>query len=405
MKLKYILSALLKGCSSIGFLLYNFTLIYMYGKEDAGILIAVFSLLLGLSILAKFGFEGVIIRNVGAFSGLDRLLIKRILSVCLILIIAIFISIHYISIALEDRLLIFIADYNLVFLVPVFAFLGLSSAYIKGLKQPAIGLIVEPGNLFVLLSITAFAYHSFINQDLSSYVYSILPTTLIITVIYSILLLSLFRAIKGKPEGNWIKEPIGFLGFEISSYVTVWLSNIIIYYYFGSQLVAEYSLAFRSAMIINFILVLYNIIEAPTYARYFNRNQIKLSQKLVSQHINKLFVISLILSALLLLFVYISSIIGKVFETDVTVFVLISIGYLVNVYYGPVAMLLNMSGNSYSSMLIASVAAAVYIIVLFILVELVGYYAIPISFILYQVLLNYLLNKKVSASLGLVVRN
>jgi O-antigen/teichoic acid export membrane protein len=166
--------------------------------------------------------------------------------------------------------------------------------------------------------------------------------------------------------------------------------------------VGIYAAALRLALLINFIIIAFNTILAPNFAALFRQDKLMEIQTLSRQSVLLMLALTLPAVALFcLLPELVLSIFGTEFSQAASALVLLSAGQLINVFSGPVGILLQMTGEERAFRNNVVISAACTLTASLILIPPYAVIGAAISAVIGILLLNVLSLVTVRSRLGI----
>ncbi|MBF2013970.1 MAG: flippase [Rivularia sp. T60_A2020_040] len=237
--------------------------------------------------------------------------------------------------------------------LPISSLTNLRLSAMQGLHQVVLGQLPEVLIAPILLIILTGSGYLIIKEDLSaSWVMGMYVVAMSITFLIGAQLLNqaLPQVVKDAVPKYQIKKwvssglPLMFLGAMhiINSQTDVLMLGAIK----SSESVGIYVVVNRLSSLIIFVLAATNSILAPNIASLYAEGKIDKLQNIVTKTSRAVFLASLIITLNLIIFSYwLLLIFGSNFTQGKNALIILCIGQLVNAAVGPVALLLNMTGN------------------------------------------------------------
>jgi O-antigen/teichoic acid export membrane protein len=238
-------------------------------------------------------------------------------------------------------------------LLPLLVFGSLRAATLRGLKYVILGQMPDTflRNLFfsfILLWVT-FYKHDMTPQR--AMIFHCIAAAVAFFVGYLFLKKKFLYRLKGvKPvflSKLWLKEAVPF---TVISGVQVVKSKLLVYVLaiFGSvEAVAIFDVAMRGAALVSFTTDALNMAIAPYISSAFEQKQMDSLQRIVKKTARIIFVLSIPIA---LVFIFggkpiIKFLFGNEYELSFLPLVILCIGHIINIIVGPIAPVLNMTGN------------------------------------------------------------
>lgn len=238
-------------------------------------------------------------------------------------------------------------------LLPLLVFGSLRAATLRGLKYVILGQMPDTFLRNLFFSFTLL-WVTFFEQELTpqnAMIFHCIAAAVAFFVGYLFLKKKFLSRLKGiKPvflSKLWLKEAVPF---SVISGVQVVKSKILIYVLaiFGSiEAVAIFDVAMRGAALVSFTTDALNMAIAPYISSAFEQKQMDSLQRIVKKTARIIFVLSIPIA---LVFIFggkpiIKFLFGNEYELSFIPLVILCIGHIVNIIVGPIAPVLNMTGN------------------------------------------------------------
>lgn len=402
---KIIKTFLTRGISSAGTVMLVYIIGNKLGAESLGTFMLCLSLLIGMSMLSRFGLDLALIKSGGAaYIDKDYGNLKRFLNYSFSLVsltsisisILLYLALPFLETWLNQapRIIEVLRLFTLI--LPIFSFVMLFSIIFKSILRPEISPFFDIGFINFTFSICIFF---FVKENTSIYNLSFLYTCLISLFLLLALatLLSLDRKVllhKHSKENDaklfYSSLPNMFLP-SFMHYIVQWGSLIILGLVATSSEVGQYSISHRISYMVNFILIVLNTVTAPHFSSLYKKGEIKQLEKLAVKSTTYMILFSLpIFFGLLFFSSEILSLAGDEFSNTQYILIILIFGQLINVSTGSVSFLLNMTGHEKEMRNVMLVTGGVAIILCYILSTLYGAIGAAISTSIALILQNTL---------------
>jgi len=364
---------------ALGSALLAFTIAKLGSSEILGEFQYALTIALGISILAKQGYDRVLIRFIARYKDtieerignmLFKLALRKVLLRSLILLPLVYFSLM----VLEDFVSISQAAYWIIAASIPMSFGALLVGFYKGSFKPSTSFIYDIGVISLIASAIIYISN---NIEATSSAKSIYISYF---VCYSFIV-GIGLCINKRALSIKVSEAIPWQEMSTASPNFMWMTLIVyaqqlvlVYVlaeYLGISELGIYKVAEKIAITIGFFQSVVNAIYAPYFSKSHHTNDIK---KLV-RYIRQSTTTSLILTVppLLIIFLFTTDILnyfGPDYTDASTLVYIISIGQFINVILSPSGTLLNMTGNEAISkrILIATSVISIPLIVSFTLI-------------------------------------
>ena len=394
---KIILTIFSKASLSLGTILFIVTVNHFYSVGTTGEYMMIISFILGASLFVKYGLDIALTRycsvayqdgNLSDFySYIKSALMLIMLSSIVVSILSWLVIYFYIN--------SWVGQYDLYIIatIPVLGILYCSSAILKSMELAAYSALLEIGSITLLTTIVIFTSFYFgFNLPKEAIIKVLLLVSVFLLFVFAFILIYYARP-SGKLELKHVKYKeltTSLHAYFIPSflhYLMQWGVVFIIGSLLEPDLAGVYSTLQRFSYMINFVLIICNMLLAPKFSYLYAKNKVEEIQEISVQASNYM------LGALI--FVVPITIVFSIYYFDNvglnnTLFplVILIIGQSVNVLTGSVAILLNMTGHQSEVMKSMLFSTSISIISFYILTSL---YA--------------LIGAVVATSIGMIIQN
>jgi len=330
-----------------------------YGAEGIGLYNLSVRTIVFLALTSTLGINTAILRYAGDFSKKGneqklKLLIKYsiqiVLPVSILFGLLLFITSDLIANSLFHNIKYKILLRILSFILPFLALLNINVEYIRGLKLIKISeffrSVSSPIINIILLTTIGLFVHTYL---LPFYTVSMaIITTTIASVIF------ILKKIQNIPDhshnaftkNELLKTSLPMMVIALVIFLQMYIPLYFLEAYTSTDQVGIFFVSLRIAALISLVLIAVNTISAPKFSELYWSNQHHELQKVIFHSSKLMFIISLIIAVILVIF---SHNILKVFGIDfikgeTTIFILIA-GFVINSISGSVGILLNMTGH------------------------------------------------------------
>lgn len=359
---KIILTLLSKFVSSAGTLIFNFTLVLVLTQENYGNFVTFYSVLIGISVIAKFGVGTAMTKNIAIFeSEKDRISTRRIIRNGYIFVVVNSAILILIALLLFDYIIDFYSlDHEnknafrlFLFVLPIYALLFVQASIIKGFKKPFLSPLIERGMSVLGCSVIIYGLHMYsVIITLEAVVYSYVFSNVIVFLWgYSIVSMysknSIIKSLVIKRNWNNIIRPIpNYFLLTMTTYIFKHSAILILGYQVAASDVAIYGITNNISFLISFPLWVVASVVSP----YFAVNSAKSYDKVTNKILTKSILLTVLLSTPIFVFIlfYADSILlhfGENYIDGKAVLIILSAGQYINSITGPVYHLYNMIGE------------------------------------------------------------
>lgn len=394
----YFISGLIRGISVlVGFLL-TIVVTKNFNMSDASAFFLILSLITIASYVLTYGREYLILSEV-AVSHKNKSLnenilyvMNRILPIILISLFAcILLSIFILNLNFFNYSSLAINIKKVVYSIPALTGIILLSYGIQG--QDKISLSIFTSRILCPLSIIAifnFGFAGSISNILQSYVV-IAWLTLLITLIFFI---RGKGSINNKEDSNVYNKGkdtknIYLFAIGVCQQIFIWQGTILTFIFFQNEDISLIVVSQRTALIISFILITINAVNAPKFARFYAIADFDAIKRLA---VNSA-LLAIFFGALVsfFMFIYAENILyffGQEYSYDTDKLKILILGQIFSCIAGPVGIILLMTHNYKYAAISSIIALLISFIFVFIFKDLIGLNVVPISIVLSLFLKN-----------------
>lgn len=387
---------------ALGSILFTSLIPVFFSLKELGEFTIALSIVLGLSLLARFGFGKYILRVAGENGDKRDPTIRELISVSLVVF---FLSlIILVAIGLLQNLTHFAFLQTRSFDVLKYSILPLSlnyvfSRYLNGIGSPEWSPLFEPGAPSAFCALI-FVFISFgILEGFDSVLYA--WTTLVYVCFFFSLIYLIIKRVSGI-KIKTIKETLSNNFNELKNYFLSGLSSYIltmgIYPIMGLSLsesqVGFFRLCERFIGFLNFILVIINSIYAPKFASLWSKGERKGVWQTYVESLKLGWL--LCVPAAILIYFFGDDILTNYFDVDFAliestwVFNILLFATFVNVFFGGVVMLLDMTKHHRIAKNISFTTAGLGILLFFLFSKYFGLLGTAVAYLIVMLLLNIL---------------
>lgn len=349
-----------RGVSAVGTFFFNFALAKTLGVGEFGRFMYIYSIFIGLGFFARFGMSSAILRfasimfsnkEFGKLKKLRKDVFKLFLtlscSISILVIVINFIFIDYFFTGTSTKLLITFFAISL----PFYSYLFIQASFLKAFKAPHIAPFIEAGLMSFIVGLVVVALDIFkvdVTTSLSAFIF--LTSSIFISITGYFVLNKVFfnshnYVLLEKYIGFYKTLP-DYASSEIIRFFLTFSPTIIMGIFVSEHDIGIFSIANRTAFIINFILWIINTVYAPYFANFFENKEFNLLNKQYYKSILIMIIISFPLLIVFIIFpVDILKLFGGEFVSASKSLVILSISQFIPLLCGPTNFLLQMTGN------------------------------------------------------------
>ena len=200
----------------------------------------------------------------------------------------------------------------------------------------------------------------------------------------------------------WIKSSLVLFAYKLMTTYLLSSEILLLGYLKSDEEVGVYSLARKIAGFTSFGLLAANVVLAPKIASLYSEGKLEHLQKLIRKSIRVIFIFSLLVTAGLALVSFpILQLLGEDYTNSYIPLLIMMTGELINVAFGPVAMLLINSNQERTANKIMLATVLVNVIATIVLIHYLGYIGAAISTAMTVVTWNILMAITVKKKIGI----
>lgn len=368
-----------------------------------GIYELAFTCIILLSVFARFGLDGALVRYIGVFSasreeGAVRWLYKRSMffssAFSIGLGVAVFFLAPVLSSIFGDESMIW--PFKLAGLsIPFFTLLNMNAETLRGYKQMVAYSFLQQGTVIFLAAIIFFFWWNPDDVGLSG-VHAFFTASVVLFLLSQLSVGRRFRKIPAfKVPLTSFKEVLGvswpiFLSSSIFM-VMSWTDTLMVGYFLEKADVGIYRIAFRISTVITFTQFAINGIAAPMIANLYHKGDFAGLRKLIHKIglFNFLFSVPIFL---LIVFAptFLLGLFGAEYESGKFILLILSFGQVIFALSGPVMYILTMTKHEKTALYIMYLTATINLLGNAILIPIYGLHGAAISTAVTTLLWNVL---------------
>lgn len=297
-------------------------------------------------------------------------------------------------------------------LVPIASLTLGQSAIIRGLGKVVVGSAFDGLVRFtMMLALIGLSVLVIPDYELKPY-HMIVIYVISISIAYLASLAFLLRQVKGRIQGE-IKLHLDSASWRSSLYPLTVIGGIQILFGYADVFIlgmfendkelGVYRVAVQISSLVVFGLAALNQMLLPNFSRLYTENKMEELQKLVTFSSRIILFLSIIPSAILLVFgeLIITYVFGQEYSAGTLALSILIVGNLLNAAFGSVGALLNMTGHEKDSMRGMLIALAVNMVLNLILIPIYGMEGAAVATAISMVVWNVILRRYVKLRLGI----
>ncbi|MGP9497513.1 MULTISPECIES: oligosaccharide flippase family protein [unclassified Halomonas] len=376
-----------RGVAAGGTFLLSYVLATQVSVQDFGAFMICFSIMIGLQVFASIGTDRATLKFMGvALSNKSRdevyWVYKQAFIINLVFSVLLAALLWFLAPAVSEW---FFSDHGLgvaslrvtAAIAPLYTIIYLCNFILKGWGKANISCLFEIGCISILLSLVIIACSILLGVSLN--VIHLVLMLAVVLAIYLVVALGLVVGVYKKSSlvftdtltfsKSFYSSLPDFLLVGIIFFYTQWGLGIVLGLFETESEVAIFSLGLRMAMVIGFILTVYDSILGPRFSGLHHENNIQALSLLAQKSAMQMFCFSLIPSIFFLVWPeWVLSFFGEEYKSGGNVLRILVVAQLINVMTGSVVLFLLMTDHQkiarnilIYSVLIAGLASVVLI--------------------------------------------
>lgn len=319
------------------------------GAVESGHYFLALSIIIVLSAVSRLGLDNTVLRFIGGRP--ESAISVQAKSVLLISLFGIlfssitYLSAEYISLEIFGKFELIAILQRMSFGILGLSGITISAMALQGLRKVSASILILniAVNIFLIGSIIIFGITT--AKELSA-AYSIFSISVaLIGVIWSFVL----ARHPVESHVSWAELfsscwPLWIV--VVMAQMVQWSGQFVAGAYVSSELVAQFAVAQRTAMLTSFVLIAVNLVVAPRFAALFRQNNILELERLATKSVKMICLLALPVIGCMLIFPsQLMNVFGEEFVEGAYLLQILAIGQFVNAVTGSVGFLLIMSGN------------------------------------------------------------
>ncbi|AOE50151.1 lipopolysaccharide biosynthesis protein [Kangiella sediminilitoris] len=337
---------------------------------EVGNFVTLLVLLAGLSVVFRYGSDQLLLREGGhhynqkdynGLSAVFSILYRYVLKRGLLLTIVLTPILIYFLVYIQGTLTLYTSAV-FILVAPFYGLLLLIAAFYRASERHVIAPLWEQGGVSLATTLVLILLWPFTAISFNTSLIIFLLLTLILAVPFA------FKAFKnlGSDTDIHINDRIDFGWIQMSSFVTQWGVVIALGALGESEEVGLLTTSLRIAMLVNFILIVFNSFLGPKFAGYSYTDQMNKLKALAKRSSLMMFLIAIIPSSILFFASdSVLALFGSEYIAGALMLKVFVIAQLFNVFTGSVLVSLNMTGNQrYVRKLVMSTGAVTLVLII-----------------------------------------
>lgn len=381
------------------------------GEEGLAFYSVVIAVVLGLGVISRVGLDGLVLKlggiafaekNFNDFAAFQKAIVLLIFFNCSIVSFFAYSYQEYFFIYLMGEL-----NEDLIFSIIVLFFfctyLYMYSAFYKAMRMPVVASLQEIGGISVL-SIFIILFMSLLSFPISLdfIIYAMIISTAFLMMSSLLYIRYVSNKLFGKADASrriglndliqMVKSAVDFFIINFLGYFGQWGFLIVTAFFVESKDLGLFSAAFRTVLLINFVLMVMNGILAPRFASLYHEENFKKLKLIAVRATSVISLVSLIPMLAVIIFpeFLIGFLFGEEFSDAAILLVIMAVAQFINVCTGSVGFLLNMTGYQYIVRNVMILVSFISLVFLILYVPVHGVLASAIVFSASLVLQNFI---------------
>jgi len=378
-----------RAIAAVGSLFLVIALGRIYGPEGVGVYALAQSIILGISLLSRFGMDNALMRYVGQNPQSPHTVtyLKWALRKALFLSFVVS-AIVFISRGVLDE--VFGAEglsgvlIGITLAAPAFTSGFLLSGFFKGVRKPATACLLENGSVALVAAAILCAWNWIFGQPEVAFIgWSYALAAWIVLLQGGIQLWAWYRnqtfceacsddnSVIERSQFNLSSQ--AFFVMSLAGFMQAVLGVMVAGWLLTSADLGLFKTSQQTAVLIGFILIVLNAVIPPRFASLYHQGNVKALGRLARRGaILGTVLASPLLLVCLLVPEWVLFLFGKEFEEAAPLLRVIALAQLVNVSTGSIGFLLNMTGHEALMRNIALICNAIGLLLFFLLIPLFG---------------------------------
>lgn len=415
------LTLLTRAGAAFGTLVLNLVLARHLGVAGVGLFMLALSIVIGLGVLARFGMDSALLRFGGiAYSEVNAQRFKGLLyrslqiagGISLLLAVLLGLGRGWIARSLfKDEGLVAVL-LPMAILTPAYTFIYLQGTWLNALRKPALTPFFETGSVaFMTALLVVLAVLLGQTPDAQWVAWALLAATLLALCVGGLVLHrviirhfgDLYRTCSGEREPGFARSLPDYALMSLTTFSVQSGGVLVMGLFVGSSEIGLYSTAHRLAIVVNFILLVFNSIIAPQFASLHKRGALAELENLVNKSTLYMsaFALPLLLSFLIVPDLWLA-LFGTEFRAAAPLLSILAFAQFINVATGSVGFLLNMTGHQHEMRNIVLFIGALTIVLNFALIPMIGIWGATVATATALIVQNLLAAWRVYKVLGIV---
>lgn len=374
---------IIRMCGALSGFCVTYYIARNLGAAESGLYFLALSMIMVLSAVSRLGLDNTVLRFIGGHASLATSVLSKALLVVFLLGVffscATYFSAEYISIEVFGK-----EELKPILQRMSFGILGLSGVTIsamalQGLRKVSASIFVLniAVNLLLLGSIFIFGITK------ASYLSVFYTSFSIFVAVIGVAWFSLLAPCADKSEISWGELfsscwPLWMV--VVMAQMVQWSGQFVAGAYVSSELVAQFAVAQRTAMLTSFVLIAVNLVVAPRFAALYRQNNLLELQRLATKSVKMICVLALpVIGGMLIFPAQLMGIFGEEFVEGAYLLQILAIGQFVNAATGSVGFLLIMSGNERDMRTVTMISGSLAILLTLLMTSMYGIMGAAIS--------------------------
>lgn len=389
-----------RGFSAFIVFAFTYVIAQTLDKNEAGIFFVAQTIIVILATFARLGLDNIILRYVAEYESArqhDRTaaIVAKLAGVVFFAGTLVAFVIATSVVLLSEYIPGLYADMLLpaAIAVPFFSLLYLMGEALKGLERQMAAVFFQ--NIIIpLVSLFVFYFGFTSAVDAKGYVYAYAFVIIGISVATLLYVASYIQSAKPKfdtPVREYLVQAAPLFWASLFAIIMSWTDVIVLSLFREPAAVAEYSVAMRTSLVLGLVLVAYNSIVAPKFAKLASQGKWKEVNATYRRSTLEMISVMLPAAAIMYVFAYeILAMFGDGYAGSGLLLEILVIGQVVAVATGPGGMFLAMTGKQHVLKKIVVVGVLLNIILNILLVHIYGTIGAAVATVISVIFVNIL---------------
>jgi len=373
-----------RGIAAVGGIVLFIVLGRLYGAEGVGVFALAQSIYLGAGILARYGMDNALMRYVGqdptasAVPVYLRLALTKSALLSTVAAVLVFLLRDQFALWFDAPMLGIVLP-GIALAIPPFTVAFVLAGFMKGIRKPATACLLENGGIALVATVLIIAFDRISTAGIAMAGWAMAVAA---WVVFAQGLCQVWNYLKTKPSGvdeqkvdssAFNSSSNAFFVSSLSPFIQQTVCIMVAGFYLSDADLGLFKVAERTALLINFVLIVINAVLPPLFASlYKDEKKIELLGLLRKGSALGLLLASPFLIICLAVPKWVLGLYGSGFLDAAPLLQIIAIAQAFNVATGSVGFILNMTGNEKTMRNITLVGNTIGVVLIYLLTRQYG---------------------------------